>query len=418
MKKAMRIIIPVVIIALGVGAYLIWGKSKEKAEWKMMPVDTGTLKEVVTATGTISAENQVDVGTEVSGKIVKLYKDFNDQVKKGDLLAKLDTDILERNLDDAQSNLEKAQTSVADAKLDYDNAEEMLKKQLGSAYDRDKAKNKYESAMQDLGIARSDVDKARKNLNKATITSPIDGVIVSREVEEGQTVAASQNVPTLYAIANDLEKMQIEADVDEADIGKVQIGQKTEFNVDAFPDRTFKGEVRQIRLSPSTTNNVVTYTVIIGVDNSDHVLLPGLTADVTIIIQQKDNVLRVPELAMRFKPSKEIWEQFGLKWTDGINGRQRGQKTQANNAQTTGNTTSANAVTTEATTSHLWVLENGIPQQKSITIGMSDGSYTEVTGGIAAGQQVIVGIKSNKSTTSSSSVGGMGGPGGGMMRPF
>jgi len=316
MKKLIKYL---VLIALIVAALLVWRhyrKVKNQPEWRTDKPTSGDIREVVTATGSLNPYVLVSVGTEVSGKIDKIYKDFNDRVRKGELLARLDTEILQTNLEGAKSDLAKANTALQDAKLDYDTLAELYKKNMSAEYDLKKAQFKYQTAQETVANARLNLQRAQKNLDNAYITSPIDGVVVSRDVDEGQTVAASMNAPTLFKIANNLDQMQITANVDEADIGKVKLAQPVEFNVDAYPSLKFNGEVKQIRLNPQTDNNVVSYSVIIDASNPDHRLLPGMTSNVTIVIQAKQNVLRIPEAATRFKPSKEVWELFGLKWDD------------------------------------------------------------------------------------------------------
>jgi HlyD family secretion protein len=318
MKKYLRyIIIAVVLIALVV-TYTTCRKKKNRPEWRTDKLSYGDIREVVTATGSLNPYVLVEVGTEVSGKIEKLYKDFNDQVKKGELLAKLDTEILRTNLDATKAELAKSQTSAEEAKLDMDNLKELVKRNMAPEYDLKKAEFRYQQAQQSLATARLNLQRAQKNLDNAFITSPIDGVIVARSVVEGQTVAASLNAPTLFKIANNLDKMQITANIDEADIGKVKLGMPVEFSVDAYPAMPFQGEVQQIRLNPSTEQNVVSYSVIIDAANPGRVLLPGMTTNVTIVIQSKQNVTRIPETATRFRPSKEIWTLFGLKWEDDL----------------------------------------------------------------------------------------------------
>lgn len=316
MKKYIKYI---VIIALIVAAVMLWGRYKKKKnmpEWRTDSPSTGSVREVVTATGSLNPYVLVSVGTEVSGKIEKIYKDFNDRVKKGDLLAKLDTEILRTNLEASKGDLAKATTAMEEAKLDYELLKELFKKNMTPEYDVTKARFKYETAQQTVANARLNLQRAQKNLDNASITSPIDGIIVSRDVDEGQTVAASMSSPTLFKIANNLDQMQITANVDEADIGKIKIGLPVEFSVDAYPMNRFNGSVKQIRLNPSTESNVVSYSVIIDAANPERKLLPGMTTNVTIVIQAKENTMRIPETATRFRPSQEIWEQFGLKWDD------------------------------------------------------------------------------------------------------
>jgi len=318
MKKYLRyIIIAVVLIAL-IFTYSSCRKKKNRPEWRTEKLSYGDIREVVTATGSLNPYVLVEVGTEVSGKIEKLYKDYNDTVRKGELLAKLDTEILRTNLDASKAELAKSQTSAEEARLDMDNLKELVKRNMAAEYDLRKAEFRHQNAQQSLASARLNLQRAQKNLDNAFITSPIDGVIVARSVDEGQTVAASLNAPTLFKIANNLDKMQITANIDEADIGKVKLGMPVEFNVDAYPAMPFRGEVQQIRLNPSTEQNVVRYSGIIDADNPGRLLLPGMTTNVTIVIQSKQNVMRIPETATRFRPSKEIWTLFGLKWEDDL----------------------------------------------------------------------------------------------------
>ncbi|PKN80511.1 MAG: efflux RND transporter periplasmic adaptor subunit [Candidatus Cloacimonetes bacterium HGW-Cloacimonetes-1] len=350
MKKIFKPLIIIVIIVIAVFAFLHYRKTKNKPEWRTDSPSTGTIREVVTATGSLNPNVSVNVGTEVSGTIQKIYVDFNSIVRKGQLLAKLDTEILETNLEATKSDVAKSKVSMEDAKLDLDLLKDLVKKNMAASYDLQKAQFKYDQAVLTLSNSRISMQRAEKNLQNASIKSPIDGVIVSRSIDEGQTVASSFNSPTLFIIANNLEQMQITANVDEADIGKVQVKMPVEFSVDAYPDQAFNGNVKQIRLNPSTDSNVVSYAVIIDAHNPDKILLPGMTANVTIVIQEKEGVLRIPESAGRFKPSKEVWTLFGLKWDDKLlenkfkrNGRGMGQN-QAHGAQTPAAPEAATAV--------------------------------------------------------------------------
>ncbi len=433
MKKLIKYL---VLIALIIAAILIWThyrKAKNQPEWRTDKPSTGDIREVVTATGSLNPYVLVSVGTEVSGKIDRIYKDFNDRVRKGELLAKLDTEILQTNLDGAKGDLAKANTAMEEAKLDYDTLAELYKKQMTPEYDLKKALFKYQTAQQNVANAKLTLQRAQKNLDNAYITSPINGVIVSRDVDEGQTVAASMNAPTLFQIANNLDQMQIEANVDEADIGKVKLGLPVEFNVDAYPTQKFSGEVKQIRLNPETDNNVVSYSVIIDAANPDHRLLPGMTTNVTIVIQAKQNVLRIPETATRFKPSKEVWELFGLKWDDELlNAGKNAMLAEMKKAKANAGPTSPNAAqpdskfrsedkkqlpdslkarftrnrgtTTQGSfsgfssgtrrirSSVVWVLQNKIPKAVVVKTGISDGAFVEVLEGMDANAELVTGV--------------------------
>ncbi|MDD2229932.1 MAG: efflux RND transporter periplasmic adaptor subunit [Candidatus Cloacimonetes bacterium] len=440
MKKYIKYI---VIIAVLVAALLLWGhyrKLKKQPEWRMDKPSEGSIREVVTATGSLNPYILVNVGTEVSGKIEKLYKDFNDRVKKGELLARLDTEILQTNLDASKGDLAKTNTAMQQAKLDYDLQKELYTKHMTPEYDMKKAQFTYETAKQNVANAKLNLQRAQKNLNNASITSPIDGIIVSRDVDEGQTVAASMSSPTLFMIANNLDQMQITANVDEADIGKIKLGLPVEFSVDAYPNNRFEGSVNQIRLNPSTESNVVSYSVIIDAANPDRKLLPGMTTNVTIVVQAKENVLRIPEAATRFKPSKEIWELFGLKWDEELlNAGRNAMKAAAEKAATDMKGTPAATPKTAAVdngkapkpgsgampdsiktkyaamrggnsqggasfagtggggsrkvrTAIVWVLEGKTPKPVPVKIGISDGANVEVIEGITANSNLVVGV--------------------------
>lgn len=435
MKKYLKY---VVIAALIVAAVIIWTnykKSKNKPEWRTGNPSTGEIREVVTATGSLNPLISVTVGTEVSGKIAKIYKDFNDKVRKDELLATLDTEILSSSLETAKGELAKQETAMQEAEMDYNLLDELYKKDMAAEYDLKKAKFKYDQAKQTVANSKLAVERARKNLNNAYITSPISGIIVSREVEVGQTVAASMSSPTLFVIANNLDQMQITTSVDEADIGKISLGMPVEFTVDAHPMDSFNGAVNQIRLNPSTEQNVVSYSVIVNADNPEHKLLPGMTSNVTFIIQAKDNVLRIPEAATRFKPSKEIWKEFGLKWSDELlsQGSRKAGSTTASGAKAASSSSQVSEAKQSAgskmthqkamtkglaqasgmsmgRSATVWVLKDNIPVSVSIRTGVSDGSFIEVSEGISGKETLITGVifKSNNKNSQNSPGGPMG----------
>jgi HlyD family secretion protein len=351
MKKAIRYAIIVIVLAALIIGYTQYRKNRNRPEWRLDTTSTGNIRELVTASGTLNPSSQVEVGTEISGKIAKIYKDFNSTVKRGDILAKLDTENLETALESSRADVRRAKLSSDDAKIDLDLQTELNRQGMGTDYDLLKARNKYEQTLQTLANARFSMQRAEKNLQNAIITSPIDGVIISRKVEEGQTVAASMSSPTLFIIANNLRKMQINADIDEADIGKIRVGEDVEFKVDAFAAEQFLGKVNQVRLSPTSSQNVVTYSVIIDVENPQLKLLPGMTANVTIIVKEKQNVLRIPETALRFKPSKELWKQFGLKWDDNLTASLRGRGRSMQNGEAAAPTGQAPAGESQAANS-------------------------------------------------------------------
>lgn len=264
-------------------------------------VEKGELTETVTATGTVESVTQVDVGTQVTGIIDKLYADFNSIVKKGELIAEIEKTVLESDYKSAEANVKSAQYTYEYNRTNYERDKALHDKQLISDYEFQTSKKDYEVSKATFDKAVADRVRAAKNLNYAEIYSPIDGIIISRDVEVGQTVVSSMNVANLYTIA-DLDNMQVVGNVDEADIGQVKVGQKVTFSVDAYPDDMFEGTVTQVRLSPTTESNVVTYEVIVGVPNPDHKLIPGLTANLTIYTMSEQNVLMLPASAFTFEP--------------------------------------------------------------------------------------------------------------------
>lgn len=434
MKKYLKYVIIILVIAVAIVAFNRYRKAKKAPEWRTDNPSIGSVREIVTATGSLNPYLLVDVGTEVSGKIEKLYKDFNDPVKKGELLAKLDTEILNTSLEVSKGDLAKTITAMEEARLDMDLQEELFERQMSAEYDLRKAEFKFQTAQQNVANARLSLQRAQKNLDNAYITSPINGIIVSRNVDEGQTVAASLNSPTLFLIANNLDRMQITAGVDEADIGKIKVGMPVEFNVDAHPTQSFNGNVQQIRLNPTNDSNVVSYSVIIDAANPSRLLLPGMTTNVTFIIQAKESILRIPELATRFRPSKEIWELFGLKWDEELlnAGMKMRKKTMAKPSAEAKN--AAIAVTDSAKASQkpgrggmggrnpaasgaapitrsalVWVLRDNEPTPILVKTGVSDGAYVELVEGLDSEAVLVTGVlyKDPKQATNNASGPGM-----------
>ncbi len=458
MKKAIRIIIIIALIVAAILAYSAFRKKKNRPEWRTDVPSMGSVREVVTATGSLNPHILVNVGTEVSGKIEKLYKDYNSVVKRGELLAKLDTELLETNIASSRSDVARAKVTADEAKLDLYLLRELFNKGMTPEYEVRKAEFKHEQAVLSLNNAQLSLQRAQKNLDNAYINSPIDGVIVSRNVDEGQTVAASLNAPTLFVIANNLENMQITAAVDEADIGKISLNLPVEFTVDAYSGERFRGVVNQIRLNPNSEQNVVSYNVIINAENPQRKLLPGMTANVTIVVQSKENVLRIPESATRFRPSKELWTLFGLKWDDELlaSGSRRAMMAQSAAADTAkakvagttatdrkppaaassaapdslrgrgsrrgrseaaptsgGETFQLATGTTRRTSSRMaqiWVIQNGIPTPRMVRVGLSDGANVEVLEGVSEGEQMVTGVIYKNATQSAANSPMMGGP--------
>ena len=353
----------VVIIAVAAWA-LSGGKEKEEINFKQEKVSLQTLQNSVTATGTIEAVTSVTVGTQVSGIVNKLYVDYNSQVKKGQVIAELDKTNLLSELNTAKANMASAQSQLNYQSANMKRYQTLYQKGLVSADDYENALLTYRQAKEQVASAKEKVQQAQTNLGYATITSPIDGTVISKSVEEGQTVAASFNTPELFTIAKDLTNMQVVADVDEADIGAVKEGDRVTFTVDAYPDDTFEGTVKQVRLQATTTNNVVTYEVVISAQNADLKLKPGLTANVTIYTQERTGVLAVANKALRFTPTKETVGK-DMKIVD-CKGKNK-----------------------------VWTLDGKTLTAHPVSIGQTDGMHTEITKGLKAGQQIVTEIVVN-----------------------
>jgi HlyD family secretion protein len=316
MKK--RIIVIASLLIVAVAAFFIFsGSGKKKYEYRFDKVSQGDITMNVTATGTINAVTTVEVGTQVSGIISKLYADFNSVVKEGQLIAQIDPTFLQQSVKDASANLEKSRAQFADAKRSLERTKSLFEKNLESQATYDATLTQFESNQAALKQAEASLDRAKINLSYATIYAPISGVVIDRKVNVGQTVAASFSSPTLYTIANDLKKMQVQATIDESDIGRITIGQEVSFTVDAYPDDRFHGTVSQIRLAPVSISNVVNYTVIIDFDNEQLKLMPGMTANVRVVVGTATNVLRVPNMALRFQPPADLVDSTKIKGTQG-----------------------------------------------------------------------------------------------------
>ena len=357
-KKLWMGIGAVVIIAL-----IVWllsgGKKEQKTEFETAKVERQNIHTSITATGTIEPVTSVTVGTQVSGIVSKLYVDYNSVVKKGQIIAELDKTNLISELNTAKANLSSAQSTLNYEQANYSRYKTLYDKGLVSADEYESARLSYDKARQQVATSRESVQKAQTNLGYATITSPIDGVVLSKSVEEGQTVAASFNTPELFTIAKDLTDMRVIADIDEADIGGVKEGQRVSFTVDAFPDDKFEGEVTQVRQQATTESNVVTYEVVISAPNYDLKLKPGLTANVTIFTLEKNGVLAVPSKALRFMPNEALL--------------QKDQKIEDVEAPT-----------------KVWTLEGNTFKAHAVQTGTTNGILTEITSGISEGTEVLV----------------------------
>lgn len=387
------------VVVAGAAAVLLTrpGKGAKEPPFRTEAVDRGDVRLQVSATGTLNAVTTVQVGSQVSGTIASLYADYNSRVRKGEVLAQLDPAFLKAQVAQNDADLERARVTVRQAERDLARQEPLRAQGLASQADTDAAQTALESARASVKSAEAALARAKTNLAYATITSPIDGIVVSRDVDVGQTVAASLSAPTLFTIANDLTKMQLEASVDEADIGMVHVDQAVAFTVDAYPDRTFRGNVTQIRLAPKTEQNVVTYTVIVMVDNAEQNLLPGMTANATFIVQEATGVLRVPAAALRFRPAERGARRDGAGGNDGAGPARaadaggRGGRAMAAPSGRPG----AEAGPGESGGgSAVYVLDGGHAKRVAVRPGVSDGTFTAVTSdSLREGMQVIVGMR-------------------------
>ncbi|MBQ8476086.1 efflux RND transporter periplasmic adaptor subunit [bacterium] len=374
-KRYILALIAAVIIVLA----LVFAMSKKQgAKYITKDIEKSTITQYVEASGTIKPVNTIEVGTQVSGTVSKIYVDYNSVVKKGDLLAELDPSLFQANVDQSEAKLRnakaaysKAQSTLTYKKNNYQRYKHLFEKNYVSRDDVELAQSNYLQAQAELDAARAEVSAAQASLNNnltnlgySKITSPVDGTVISREVDVGQTVAASFNTPTLFEVAKDLTQMQIETSVSEADIGKIKVGQEADYTLDGYQDRTFKGKVTQVRLASTTTNNVVTYTVIISVDNTEGLVIPGMSANVSVIVGEAKDVLCVDNKALKFTPSdnKEKYDKQGI-----------------------------------------WLLSNGTPKRYSVELGLSDDNKTQViSDDIKEHDKVIISQNSNNSKKGSS----------------
>ena len=351
------------IIAGALLASVLAGCKKEpEMELETYTVEPTSMSEVVTATGTMESVTQVDVGTQVTGIIDKLYVDYNDHVKKGQLLAEIEKTLLSSELKSADANMASARSSYEYARTNYERDRKLHDEKLISDYEFQTSKKDYEVARMAYEKSQADRVRAAKNLNYAEIYSPIDGIVISREVEVGQTVVSSMNVANLYVIA-DLENMQVVGNVDEADIGQVKVGQHVTFTVDAYPDDTFTGTVTQVRLNPTTTSNVVTYEVIVAAPNPELKLIPGMTANLTIYTLELNDVTAVPLKALKFEPDKAEDKEAGLPSPVAL-------KQKAKNS--------------------VWVLRDGKLIETEVELGMANSVYQQITKGLKSGDKVAL----------------------------
>lgn len=359
-----KLVLPVVLIVVCGAVYAFWGAGASKAakqSWRTAALEKGDVTQVVSANGTLNPVVLVSVGTQVSGTVKKLHADFNDKVSEGQVLAELDPALFEAQVSQSEAGVRNVQAQLDLARANAARANDLLAKKYISRQEFDQSQQALKSAEAQLALAEAQLRKDRTNLHYSVIRSPVSGVVVDRQVNMGQTVAANFQTPTLFRIAQDLKDMQIDTSFAEADIGNIRLGQPVQFTVDAFPGRVFPGTVLQIRLSPTTQQNVVTYDVVASVKNPDETLLPGMTAYVNIVVAERKDVLLVPNAALRFRPREAQ--------VDTLHRRKNGKG---------------------AASATVYVLDQGVPKAVPVQVGITDSRMTEVTGGdLHTGDAVI-----------------------------
>ena len=388
MKKRTLIIVILLVLFIGAGAFYMFGKKEEKGiTLETVKAHTGYISESVTATGTIEPEDTVAVGTRVSGDIQKVYADFNSNVKKGQLLAQLDKSLLTATLNQARATLTQAQSQLVYQQANYSRQKQLYDVGAISKADYDNALYQYDVAKASVSNAQAQVQSAERNLSYADIYSPIDGVVLSRNVSEGQTVQASFSTPTLFVIAKDITKMQVQADVDEADIGNVKDSQRATFTVDAFLNDVFNGTVQEVRLDPTTSSNVVTYKALVNAPNNDKKLKPGMTANITIFTKEANNALLVPAKALKFQPDESLSKQYVIipakATTAELVNKPVAEKSHADSLPDI---------------AKVWVLEGNKLMEKRIKTGLNDDENVQVLEGLLPNEAVVTGSSSVAST--------------------
>jgi HlyD family secretion protein len=384
----------VIVIGLIVFAFVLRQcRQSGAANYQTATVTHGPLTQAVTATGTLNPVVNVQVGSQVSGNIAKLFADFNSQVKAGDVVAQIDPALFQATVTQTEGDLASAQAALELAKLNATRTQQLFTQKISSQQDLDQAMANLHQAEANVKIKQGALDKAKADLDHCTITSPIDGVVISRSVDVGQTVAASLQAPIIFMIANDLTKMQIDSNVAEADVGVIAIDQNVDFTVDAFPTHTFHGKVTQVRNAPITVQNVVTYDTVIGVSNPDLKLKPGMTANVSILIAHRDNVLQIKNAALRYRPADATpMEARSTSASSPSGARPSGGRERRSGERT------------------VYVLSGGRPKPTQIKTGISDGISTEVLEGLKEGDRVVTAELTSASSSSSSAANPFSGP--------
>ena len=389
----------VLVIVGGVAGAVAWHFVSQKGngpQYQTQDITTGDIIQAVTATGTLNPVTNVTVGSQISGNIQKLFADWNSKVKANQVVAQLDPSTYKAAVSQAEGDLANAKATLELNQIEARRADELFKSKLISESDHDTAIANLHQAQATVQIKQAAVDNAKVNLERCTIYSPVDGIVISRNVDVGQTVAASLSAPTLFVIANDLTKMQIDADVAEADVGGVEVNQKVTFTVDAFPNRNFSGTVVQVRNAPTNYQNVVAYDTVIGVDNSDMKLKPGMTANVSIIIAERNNVLKIPNSALRFRPPEVVSKEARTNSMAATNG----PAPEAGNRGGGGQRDHGPGGMKRPHVEHppvrtVYVLDKTDPTKLKpvqVKVGITDNVYTEVVEGLSTGDEVVTGV--------------------------
>ncbi len=386
-KKIILIVVSIIVV-LGLVWYFFLRNTEKPITLTTEKAATGEISTSVTATGTIQPVDTVTVGTQVSGTIITLFADFNSTVKKGQLLAQLDPILIQATVDQAKASLAQAQSNEVYQGANYKRQQQLYATGAISKAEYDLALNTYQVAKSTVNNAKAQLRSAERNLSFTQIYSPIDGVVLGRSVSIGQTVAASFNTPTIFTIAKDITKMQVQAKVDEADIGNVVKGQRATFTVDAFIDDTFNGTVKEIRLQPSISSNVVTYSTLIDAPNDDKKLKPGMTASIVIYTKEIKDALLVSAQALKFNPDSTLWKKYQILPIKDL------KKTKAK---------TKDGETTVTPSNYVWVLEGEKIVQKKITTGLNDNTHVQVLGGLTANDIVVTGTETAAAGTSEAS---------------
>lgn len=411
-KRILAIVLLLVVICAAVGFWSLGDGAKE-SPYITVSVKKGNISQVVSSTGTLQAVVTVQVGSQVSGTIDKLYANFNTKVKAGQIVAQLNHDKFKAAVDQARANLLAAESNLAKAKVGVTDTQrtlarnkELMKRDLVAQSDLDAAQTAYDAAMAQLEVNKAQAAQAQAALNQTkvdldntVIRSPVDGIVISRNVDVGQTVAASLQAPTLFTIANDLSKMEVHTNVDEADVGNIWEGQDVTFTVDAFPARRFRGKVFQVRNAPTVVQNVVTYDAVVRIDNEELILKPGMTANVQFLVSQREDVLAIPNMAMRFKPSEQKDEAQELLR------QEQSRAVPPVGAKRTSRSGSSGGGGRGTRSVRIYVFKDSKAQPVDVQLGITDGSKTEVRGGeLKENDAVIIGMASGARAESQSGI--------------